>query len=314
MAATDVNKRGMPTNLGIQSEPSSRSLGNIRRKRPGLLGRLIRDKIILGAFLFLLAISICAISPGTFAPHDPAQQSLRGRLQPPLTETARGRHLLGTDALGRDVFSRVVYGARVSMLVAIASVIVAGLIGVAIGLIGGYWGGLVDDLLGWITNVQLSFPFLLLAIAVVAVLGPGLRNVIIVLGLTTWVVYSRLARGQVLAVKSAEYIEAARVLGLSTPRIIVRHILPNITTPLIVISTFQLAQNIIAEASLSFLGLGAGTDSFSWGSLMADGRSQLATSWWIATMPGIAIMLTILTVNLLGDWLRDELDPRQVRS
>lgn len=286
----------------------------LARGRRRILRRLTRDWVIMAGLLFLALVAFAALIPGVIAPYDPLDQSLRDRVQPPLSEGAEGRHWLGTDALGRDVFSRVIFGARVSMLVGLASVCIAGLLGLLLGLISGYYGGLVDDVIGWLTNVQMSFPFILLAIAVVAVLGAGLRNLIIVLGITTWVVYGRVVRGQVLALRDREFIESARVLGARDWYILVRHILPNLMTPLIIISTFEVARIIIAEASLSFLGLGAGGNSISWGTMMADGRQDLATSWWISTMPGIAIMLTVLAINLIGDWLRDELDPRVVKA
>lgn len=284
------------------------------RRRRHLLRRLSRDWIIMASLLFLALVALAALIPGVLAPFDPLDQSLRDRVKPPLSESAEGRHWLGTDALGRDVLSRVIYGARVSMLVGVASVCIAGFIGLVLGLLSGYYGGIIDDVIGWLTNVQLSFPFILLAIAVVAVLGSGLRNLIIVLGITTWVVYGRVVRGQVLALREREFIESARVVGARDWYVLVRHILPNLMTPLIIISTFEVARIIIAEASLSFLGLGVGGSSISWGTMMADGRQDLATSWWISTMPGIAIMLTVLAVNLIGDWLRDELDPRVVKA
>jgi peptide/nickel transport system permease protein len=284
------------------------------RSRPRLWRRLLRDKVITLNLLFLVVVALCAIMPGVIAPYDPRDQSLRGRLEPPMTEIAGERHVLGTDSLGRDILSRVIYGARVSMFVALSSVAIAAIIGITLGLISGYFGGLVDDFIGWVTNVQLSFPSILLAVAVVAVLGPGLRNLIFVLGVTTWVVYGRVVRGQVLALRNREYVDAARLLGASTGRVLTLHILPNMLTPLIVITSFEIARLIIAEAALSFLGLGAGAGAISWGTMMADGRKDLATSWWIATMPGIAIMLTVLAINLCGDWLRDELDPRVVKG
>lgn len=286
----------------------------VRRNRPSLYRKLLGEKLILFNALFLLLIGLCAIAPNAIAPQDPAAQSLRGRLEAPMTVTDRGRHWLGTDSLGRDVLSRVIHGARISVVAAVSSVVIAGAVGIALGLMSGYFGGWIDDSIGWITNVQLSFPVLLLAVAVISVLGPGLRNVILVLGATTWVVYGRVVRGETLTLRDAEYVEASRVLGANTPRVLLRHILPNISTPLVIISTFQIAQIIIAEASLSFLGLGAGAQYFSWGTLMADGRADLATSWWVATMPGIAIMLTVLAINLCGDWLRDELDPRAMKG
>lgn len=299
---------------GISHLSSASDTNSKRRKRPGLLRKLLGEKLILCNVVFLLFIGLCAIAPGVIAPQDPDAQSLRGRLEQPMATTDRGRHWLGTDSLGRDVLSRVIHGARISVIAAVSSVVIAGAVGIALGLISGYFGGWIDDFIGWITNVQLSFPVLLLAVAVISVLGPGLLNVILVLGATTWVVYGRVVRGETMSLRDAEYVEASRVLGAGTPRILLRHILPNISTPLVIISTFQIAQIIIAEASLSFLGLGAGARYFSWGTLMADGRADLATSWWVATMPGIAIMLTVLAINLCGDWLRDELDPRATKA
>jgi peptide/nickel transport system permease protein len=291
-----------------------KELQNVNSRRRGRLQRLRGDWIIVACILFLVLIGIAAIVPKAVAPYDPAQQSLLNRLKPPLTRTSDGFHVLGTDSHGRDILSRIIFGARISMLVGISSVLIAGSIGLVLGLISGYYLGIVDDLIGWLTNVQLSFPFILLAIVVVAVLGPGLRNLIIVLGVSSWVVYGRVVRGEVLVLREREFIESARVAGARDSRIFVRHILPNLLTPVIVIATFEVARIIIAEAALSFLGFGGGGNSVSWGTMIADGRQDLATSWWVATMPGIAIMLTVLAVNLLGDWVRDELDPRVVKS
>jgi peptide/nickel transport system permease protein len=283
------------------------------RRRFRVVQRLVRDWAIMASILFLIAVTIAAIAPALVAPFDPRQQSLGDRLHPPMAESARGTHMLGTDSLGRDVLSRVIAGARISMLVAFSSVFIAGTIGLLLGLVSGFYGGIVDDVIGWLTDVQLSFPTILLAIAVVAVLGASLRNLIIVLGIATWVVYGRVVRGEVLAIRNREFIEAARVIGAKDSRVLFRHILPSITTPFIIITTFEVARIIIAEAALSFLGLGAGGQSISWGMMMADGRKDLATSWWIITMPGIALMFTVLAINLVGDWLRDELDPRVVK-
>ncbi|MDP9368719.1 MAG: ABC transporter permease [Chloroflexota bacterium] len=302
---------------GMQQAAATLRSPVLRSQRRGpyrALQRLLRDKVILASLLLLALVATCGTVPGVLAPLDPHDQSLRHRLKPPLAESPEGRYWLGTDSLGRDVLSRVVFGARVSMLVAVSSVLLAGSIGVTLGLVSGYFRGWIDDVIGWLTNVQLSFPFILIAVTVVAVLGPGLRNLILVLGVTTWVVYGRVVRGEVLAARSRDYVEAARVLGAGNIRILVRHILPNIVTPLIIITTFEVARIIIAEAALSFLGLGAGGSAISWGTMMADGRKDLATSWWIATMPGIAIMLTVLAINLLGDWVRDELDPRVTKA
>jgi peptide/nickel transport system permease protein len=208
------------------------------------------------------------------------------------------------------MLSRLIYGSRVSLLVGATSVVIAGVVGVVLGLLSGYYGGRVDSVISWLANVQLSFPFILLVIALVAVVGAGLMNVIIVLGFASWVIYQRVVRGEVLAIREREFIEAARVLGARDGRILVRHILPNLLTPLIVIATLQVAQMIIAESALSFLGLGVQPGIPSWGSMLADGRNYLTVAWWVATLPGLAIVVTVLAINVLGDWLRDELDPR----
>jgi len=184
------------------------------------------------------------------------------------------------------------------------------MVGILLGLLSGYYGGRVDSVISWLANVQLSFPFILLVIALVAVVGAGLLNVIIVLGFASWVIYQRVVRGEVLVIREHEYIEAARVSGARDGRILIRHILPNLLTPIIVIGTLQVAQMIIAESALSFLGLGVQPGIPSWGSMLADGRNYLTVAWWVATLPGLAIVVTVLAINVLGDWLRDELDPR----
>lgn len=256
----------------------------------------------------LVVVTLCAVAAPIIAPHDPNTQDILNRLAEPLSEDSE--YFLGTDQLGRDILSRLIYGSRVSLLVGLTSVLIAGSVGVVLGLLSGYYGGRLDSVISWLANVQLSFPFILLVIALVAVIGAGLMNVIIVLGLASWVVYQRVIRGEVLAIREREYVEAARVIGARNSQIIVRHVLPNVLTPLIVIGTLQVAQMIIAEAALSFLGLGVQPGIPSWGSMLADGRSYLTVAWWVATIPGLAIVITVLSINLLGDWLRDELDPR----
>lgn len=258
--------------------------------------------------LVVLAIVIvAAVFAPWIAPQDPDAQDILNRLGSPFQDSA---HLLGSDNLGRDILSRLIYGSRVSLLVGATSVLIAGVVGVVLGLLSGYYGGRVDSIISWFANVQLSFPFILLVIALVAVIGAGLLNVIIVLGFASWVIYQRVVRGEVLAIREREYIEAARVIGARDSRILVRHIMPNLLTPLIVIGTLQIAQMIIAESALSFLGLGVQPSIPSWGSMLADGRNYLTVAWWVATLPGLAIVCTVLAINVLGDWLRDELDPR----
>ena len=278
------------------------------RERHPYVRRFVRRGVTPVSLLVLLLVLFCAIMAPVIAPQDPASQDILHRLVPPL-ESGSG-HVLGSDNLGRDMLSRLIYGSRVSLIVGATSVLIAGFVGILLGLLSGFYGGKIDSFISWLANVQLSFPFILLVIALVAVIGAGLLNVIIVLGFASWVIYQRVVRGEVLAIREREYIEAARVIGARDGRILVRHILPNLLTPLIVIGTLQIAQMIIAESALSFLGLGVQPSIPSWGSMLADGRSYLTVAWWVATLPGVAIAITVLSINVLGDWLRDELDPR----
>lgn len=275
------------------------------RARPKRRARPRWSSVALGGSTLLLLI-LAALFAGFIAPHDPNAQSIGARLLPPFSPG----HALGTDGLGRDVLSRLIYGARVSLIVGTVAVVIGGSVGTLLGLLSGYYGGWIDDVVSWWVNVQLAFPFILLVLAVVAVVGPNLRNLIVVLGLGSWVVYARVLRGQVLTIREREFVTASRVVGATDRRLIWRHILPNAMMPLIVIVSFEFARMIILEASLSFLGLGVEPSVPSWGSMLAEGRSYLDVAWWVATIPGLAIMLTVLSVNLVGDWLRDELDPR----
>jgi len=219
--------------------------------------------------------------------------------------------VLHSDALGRDVLSRLLFGARVSIVVGLAAVLIGGALGTALGVAAGYAGGAVDVVIMRIGDIQLAFPFILLAIMILVVLGPGLANLIIVLGIGQWVTYARIARGQTLAVRQLDYVEAARAMGAGALAIMRRTILPNITAPLIVVASFNLAGVILSEAALSFLGLGVPPTMPTWGGMLAESRDQLlAGHWWLSVLPGAAIMLTVLSCNVLGDWLRDLLDPR----
>ena len=276
----------------------------VRRRRYGWPRRT--SEIVGLAILGLVAV--LALFASLVAPFEPNAQDVTLRLRPPFQPGSP--YILGTDHVGRDVLSRIIHGTRVALIVGVAAVALSGAIGVVLGLLSGYYGGLVDDLIGWVGSVELAFPFILLAIAVVAVLGPGLFNLIVVLSIVAWVVYARIVRAEVLVQREQEYVHAARVLGAGDVRLLFRHVLPNVLTPVIVIATFEVARMIISEASLSFLGLGVEPSIPSWGSMLADGRQYLATAWWIATFPGLGIMLTVLAINLVGDWLRDVLDPR----
>ena len=263
-----------------------------------------------GAALVALAL-FSALAAPWLAPHDPAKLNVRSRFVPPVWQTEGDvRYILGTDQLGRDVLSRLIYGSRVSIVVGTAGVALSIAVGVLLGLLAGYLGGWLDGLISRTTDTFMSIPFIILALAAVGVLGPGLMNLIIVLGLTGWVVFARVVRGEVLSIKTMEYVTAARTIGQTPLRIAFHHILPNVTASIIVLATLQVATVIIAESSLSFLGLGVQPPTVTWGLMLADGRNHLATSWWLAAFPGAAISLTALGVILFGDWLRAVLDPR----
>jgi len=282
---------------------------------PSRLGELWRSLhrgvgALLGAGLLLLMVLSAFLAP-VLAPHDPLEAEVTKRLRPPVW-TAKGtsEYLLGTDQLGRDVLSRTIYGSRVSLIVGITAVVISGALGVLLGLIAAIQGGRLDALIMRVADVQLAFPFILLAIAVVAVVGGGLLNVILILGVTGWVSYGRVVRSQALSVKEKEYVEAARALGTRSLVLVFRHILPNVMTPVIVLATFNVASYMVAEASLTFLGLGVQPTIPSWGIMLADGREYMRAGWWMAIFPGLALVLTVLSINLLGDWLREYLDPR----
>ncbi|WP_149746084.1 ABC transporter permease [Rhizobium sp. RU35A] len=273
---------------------------------------MVAAKWPLLALLILVCVIFAALFGPQIAPLDPNRQNIMLRLAGPMTE-GRGKtlFLLGTDGLGRDVFSRLLYGARVSLLVGISAILVGGTIGVVAGLVSGYFGGWIDDVIMRLGDIQLAFPFILFAIMFLVILGPGLANIILVLGVGQWVTYARIVRAQTLSLREKEYVEAARALGDSTVSVIFRTILPNIMAPLTVIASFNVASVILSEASLSFLGLGVPPSVPTWGSMLAESRDQLlANKWWLAFYPGIAIVMTVLSFNILGDWLRDFLDPR----
>jgi peptide/nickel transport system permease protein len=272
------------------------------------------DPLVIVSAVVLVIVILFGIAAPLIAPFDPLEQHFADVLKPPGTLGEAGRYWLGTDALGRDLLSRVIFGARISLLVGVLTVAVRGTLGVLIGLVGGYYGGKVDDVLMRIADIQLTLPFLIVAIAVLVVLGPGLINVIIVLGLTGWVDFGRVVRSEVLSIRQRDFIESARTLGASNAYILRRHVLPNTASVVLVIATLQIASVIIAEASLSFLGLGVEALTPTWGKEVSEGRDYAAIAWWLPTFPGIAIFVTVLAINILGDWLRDRWDPRLRRS
>ena len=280
----------------------------VAKSKNTIFYRLKKDKLALGGVVFLLLIFATAIFAPLIAPFDPLDQTLSWRLKAPTTEA--GGPYLGSDSLGRDILSRLIYGSRVTLIVGFSAVIISGAIGITMGVLAGYYGGRLDGVVSWLINTLLAFPFILLALVFAALFGRGLGNIILVLGLTGWVQYARVARNSVYAVKSLEYVQSAQSIGATHLRIMFRHILPNILPPLIVIASYELARMIIMEAALSFLGLGVSPTTPSWGTMLADGREYLTTAWWIVLFPGLAITATVACVNIVGDWLRDELDPR----
>ena len=281
------------------------------REWVGLLRRLARRRTALFGLAVVAAVALTAILAPVVSPFDPLEQDISQRLREPGWQDAQGRvHPLGTDHLGRDILARIIYGSRVALLVGIAAVAISGVLGLMIGLVAGYFGGRVDDFFMRLADIQLAFPFILLAIAIIGVLGPSLQNIIIVIGVSSWVVYARVVRGEVLSIREREFVQAAIALGGRNGRIVLRHVLPNAFTPWLVVATLDMARVIVIESALSFLGLGVQPPTPTWGGMLADGRVYLSTAWWLATFPGLAILVTVLGINLFGDGLRDTLDPR----
>ncbi len=282
-----------------------------RPRQFGIFKRLWRNPAGLVGLLIVLFMVVVAVLAPWISPHDPAKQRIVQRLTPPVwIEDGNPEYLLGTDSLGRDVLSRVIHGSRISLIVGLSAAFLSGAIGVFLGLVAGYFGGGLDTVISRISDVQQAIPFLILAIAVVAMLGPGLFNLVIVLAVTTWVNYFRVVRAQVLSVREEQYVWAARSIGCSNSRIVLRHVLPNVAASIIVIATLLVANMIIFEASLSFLGLGVPSSIPTWGRIVSDGREHVASAWWIALFPGLAILFAVMGINLLGDWLQEILDPK----
>ena len=273
--------------------------------------RLIRRRTALFGLVVVVGVVTAAVLAPMLSWFDPLEQDINQRLEPPGWKDGSGFvHLLGTDQLGRDILARIIHGSRIALLVGFAAVAISGLIGLAVGLVSGYVGGRVDDLFMRLADIQLAFPFILLAIAVIGVLGPSLGNIIVVIGVSSWVVYARVVRSEVLSIREREFVQAAIALGAADSRVLVRHVLPNAFTPWLVVATLDMARVIVIESALSFLGLGVQPPTPTWGGMLADGRVYLSTAWWLATFPGVAILITVLGINLLGDGLRDTLDPR----
>jgi peptide/nickel transport system permease protein len=265
--------------------------------------------MVVGGVILLLVALACVWAPA-LAPADPLKTVFSARLRPPLGLGGTPGHLFGTDNLGRDILARVLYGGRISLTLATGAVVLAAISGVVLGMLSGYIGGAVDDVIMRAADIQLSFPVIMLAIAIIAVVGTSEIAIVGVLALSGWVLYARTLRASLLSIRQVEYVEAARALGAGGFRIVVRHILPNTLAPILVIASAQFATMVLLETGLSFLGLGVQPPRPSWGNMLAEGRDYLSNAWWLATVPGLAISLVVLGANLFGDGLRDVLDPR----
>lgn len=269
---------------------------------------------ILLCGVVIVGFVLMALLADVITPADPMKQHLAYRLSPPYwladeIEIDQPLYFLGSDQLGRDLLARIISGSRVSLVVGFAAVTFGGVVGTLLGMLAGYFGRNVDEAIMMFADIQLAFPFILLAIAVIAVLGPSFTNLVVLIGISGWVTYARIARAEVLSLKQKEFIEAIHSLGGSSSRVLFRHLLPNILPPLIVVATLDLARTIILESTLSFLGLGIQPPTPSWGNMLGEGRQYLDTAWWIAVFPGLFLMVVTLSVSRVGDWLRDVLDP-----
>ncbi len=281
---------------------------DLSARQPGLLSVVLHDRRAYFGLVFLGILLIAAVFAPWIAPHDPNAMDFM------MLEGPSWLHPLGVDDLGRDLLSRIIYGARVSIFVGVSTVAIAGLLGVAMGIVAGFYRGWADTVIMRYIDLQWAFPNILIAVYLVAVFGTGLLNVIVAISLAYLDDFARVARGMTLSVKEEQYVAAARTTGCSDLRIMMRHILPNISAPIIVLATVSVSNAILAEAVLSFLGLGVSADTPTWGLILAEARSFIGRAWWLGIFPGLAIMLTVLSINFLGDALRDLLDVREVRD
>ena len=303
--------RAQPGVTGLLAGPRPVLVAVGVRGRPSRFRLLANDpKLWLGLGL-LGAIVLMAILAPHITAHDPLNPDLLARLgKPSWMADGNPAYILGADPLGRDVWARMAFGARTSLLVGLSSTALATLLGTMLGLVSGFYGSRLDKLIMRLTDVQMAFPSILLALSIMVVLGAGVRNLIVVLGVANWVLFARVIRAEVLSLREREFIQASIALGAGGPRLILVHLLPNVFGTTMILATLTLARVVIAEASLSFLNLGIPPPNPSWGSMLADGRQYLGVAWWSATFPGLALMATVIAINLLGDWLRDVLDPR----
>ena len=281
--------------------------------RPNVLRRVrlrLRSYPLIPAFVLLVLLIFPAITADWLAPHDPVHGSVKDRRQPPVFFGGTWKYPLGTDRIGRDILSRIMYGARVSLFISLVGIFVGGIIGAALGMLAGYFGGWIDTVIMRLVDISLALPAILLALVLAAATGPSFQTIIVVVAFVLWALYARQVRGEVLSIRERDFVARARVAGASQLRVMVRHILPNVTNTIIVLATLQVGSVIILEAALSFLGLGIPRPTPAWGIMVADGRQLIVSAWWISFFPGLAITLTVFSLNLLGDWLRDRLDPK----
>jgi peptide/nickel transport system permease protein len=292
----------------INAPVSTIPLGS--RLRRSAIGRLLRHSNgVIGLVIIGIVLLLALFAPWVSG-QDPNAQNLMARLKPPVGFGGTWAYPLGTDHLGRDIASRVVYGARVSLFVGFSTALIAGLLGTVVGLVAGFFEGFVRTFLMRLVDVFLAIPYILFAVVVVGAIGAGITNLIMVLALTRWVQFARIVYGQTLSVREKEYVEAAKVRGNSRLRVMLAHVLPNVATPIIVVMTLEFAFMIIMESALTFLGLGVSPETPSWGWMLAEGKDYMSLAWWLTVVPGLAIMATVLSINLLGDALRDTFDPR----
>lgn len=298
----------------VRAAPSALRVLAPRRRSIYLqtLVELRRDPFAVVAIVVLAIVLVAAVAGPLLMPADPLEQSLRDRLKPPVWhEEGSWAHPFGTDQLGRDIFSRMIDGARVSVMIGLSIVAIASVVGTTLGLIAGFKGGKIEIVIGTMTDVILSFPGLLMALTIVTILSPSIGTLIVALSIRGWVVYARVSRGQTLALSQFQFIEAARTIGASTPRILAGHLLPNLLPSIMTIAILELARMILAESSLSFIGLGVQAPRISWGLMLAEGREYMLTANWLVTLPGIAIALTVLSFNILSSHIRRVVDPFQ---
>lgn len=283
----------------------------LRRWRTARTVRAARQYPLVPIAILVLVLVIPGIFANQIAPHDPIHGNIPDRLTPPVwLDGGTWDHILGTDKIGRDMLSRIIHGARISLAVAMVSILLGAFVGVSLGLVAGYFGGTVDHLIMRLVDVKLALPSILLALVLATVMDGGFTAVIIIISIVIWARYARMVRGETLRVRQLDFIARAKVAGASDMRIMIRHVFPNVANSIIVLATLEIGQVILFEAALSFLGVGIPPPNPAWGLMVADGRVLVVTAWWVAFFPGLAILLTVLSMNLFGDWLRDKLDPK----